>query len=543
MRTENTSRTNLIWNPSFETGVSNWTASGAFSSLSQDTNYKQFGTYSAKGVATSNSTVDVAGNFFPVNPGGYYIGSVYVRVSVEKTVAVNFRWYDDAYGITQTQYVTGTTVPANTWTRISGIGIVYRDASYGKMVITTSLSTSTEIYLDGALVEEGTTLGDYFDGSYAPNYAAPVYDLATAWSGAAHASESTLTYKTRVAFERVDSLSFNGGRRTATDVTSVGACSFEMREPTYFPEIGEKVEVFYGDHLLWLGYVNDSTLEHGIADGTDTLTVSADSYLARAGRAHVSITSQTSQAVTSLLSSAATSVDLVGQTTPTSSIVASHNAYSGNLLSYIQRLQMTAFAQLKENGEFIRLVTREFAPFTQRGGGFTDSTSPTSTQVRFYDLRFAALADNGYDSVRIEPETVAAVAVGDNARTFVASTYSASTNDATELATYIKNTFVPSLTTPCEISFLVNAQPNDTWAEILDYAAQVGEATGAGGVVGQRQTITFRGVDYQAIVLGFSFSANPQTAKVTLYFGPESLFPDLVLDDDELGQLNYSKLG
>lgn len=543
VRTESTARTNLIWNPSFETGVGNWTCSGNISSLSQDSNYKVFETYSAMGTASVTGSVAILSNFFPAADGERFIGSVYIRGSANFQASIEYQWYNGSQTYLGLQRVEVVDIPANTWTRISGIGIPQPGTGYGKLRIFPKTSSGTQVNIDGVLLEESLTMADYFDGSYVENYTAPIYDVVNSWSGTAHASTSSLSYKTRVNYDRVNSLSFSYGRKSSVDLTASGGCSFELIDPNYSPVVGERIEIFSGQHLLWLGYVNDSVIAYGIADGTDRLTISGESYLARAGRAYISVASQTDALVTDLLASATTSVDLVGMSTPVSSIIASHNAYSGSLLTYLQRLQMTAFGNLKENGEFVRLVTREYPPFDQRGDGFTDSTAPTSTQIRFDDLKFAALSDSAYDSVRIEPEIVSPVEVGTISRTFVASTYSASISDATELANYVNDTFTPSVSSPNEVSFLVNGQSNRTWASMLDFAEQVGESTGAGGAVFQCQSINFRGFEYQVVLLGCSFSGNPETARVTLYLGPQSLFPNLVLDDTEFGTLNYSKLG
>jgi hypothetical protein len=230
-------------------------------------------------------------------------------------------------------------------------------------------------------------------------------------------------------------------------------------------------------------------------------------------------------------------------TTPDSYIYASHSAFSGSLLNYIQRLQSTSFAHVKENGEFIRLITREQPPYTQRGSGFTDSTAPTSTQIRYDVVKFSSLTELSYDTVRIEPEILGAVEVGEATRTFSMSTYSPTTPTATALAQYVLDIFTVTNDFPNEISFLVNKQPNDTWALILDYANQVGEYTGAGGAVAQAQTIEFEGQTYSVVILGFSFSGTPETARVTFYLGPSGMFPALTLDDSRLGQLDYSRLG
>ena len=93
------------------------------------------------------------------------------------------------------------------------------------------------------------------------------------------------------------------------------------------------------------------------------------------------------------------------------------------------------------------------------------------------------------------------------------------------------------------MTFEIDGVSNLIWDEIMDLSPQVGEADGAGGVIYQLQNIIFRSGTFLVIVLGFSFSANPNLGRVTLYLAPAYLFPNLILDDAEFGLLNYSTLG
>jgi hypothetical protein len=545
-RTVRTVRYNVVSNPSFETDVNNWTPIGSSPAFIRDSGQARFGTYSAKVTATFNGGVDYKNdNFFSVSPSRLVTCSYYVYNTVEHQYYAKIQWYSsnvDGALLSVGQGIL-TIASANTWTRISGLMQAPPGANFAKAVISTTLETSAVIYLDGVLCEVSDTLGDYFDGSYAPAYTDPIFDVSKSWDGTAHASTSTLRYGTRYAYAGVKSLSFNGGRRTPIDMTASGSCSFEVLNPSYFPNVNDKVEVFSGSHLIWLGYVNDSVTNQGIARNTDVLSVSCESYLARAGRAYIETTVKTNQLVTDLLNLYCAPVGLDGMTTPDSYIYASHSAFSGSLLNYIQRLQSTSFAHVKENGEFIRLITREQPPYTQRGSGFTDSTSPTSTQIRYDVVKFSSLTELSYDTVRVEPEILGAVEVGDATRTFSMSTYSPTTPTATALAQYVLDIFTVTNDFPNEISFLVNKQPNDTWALILDYASQVGEFTGAGGAVAQAQTIEFEERTYSVVILGFTFSGTPESARVTFYLAPSGMFPALTLDDSRLGQLDYSRLG
>lgn len=538
-------RFNACLNPSFEVDLSNWYQGSAFS-IARSTAQSVHGAASL--LATVNSTNGlryVSTDFLTVEPESVHTISVYVRPSKTVNFRIEATWYrTNNYGtlIRTTSYADSSCL-LNTWTRISAVVTVPVNATAVEYQVVwgDTLSLGDNFYIDAALIEETDEVGDYFDGDYHPTYADPIQDEQSGWYGIAGTSASYFLYRTREQLQSIQEIDFMTGRRSMVDMTSAGNCSFQIFNPTAIPPLGALIEVYYDTYLLWVGRVADTERVYGMIADTDILQVSCEGYLASAGRAEVTVTAQTDVNLQTLAVNACSSAQLSAQSVPTTSITASHNAYQGNLLSYLQRLQMTGYGRLKESRETLFLVPKDSQPFEQRGGGFTDG-APSVTQSVFNDLRFASRADTYYDSVRVETETDGAGTHGDGSQTLVVSTYNSSQTDATNLAAYILDAYSNAALGPSQISINVNRQTNDYWAQILDINQALGEPDGAGGPVYQRQQVTFRSVTHKMIIEGAQLSASPDSCRVTFFLSIAD-FPYLILDDATYGLLGSGRLG
>ena len=135
-----------------------------------------------------------AGNLgFVVKPGEVYTVSSYVRSSAAgKMARIRFKYSDSAGATTTLSYGPGTALGANQWSRISMTETVPTGAAF--VEIWSDVYASGTSYwavndtLDGTglLVEKGTTLSSYFDGSTAARSDGQVYS----WVGTAAASQS-----------------------------------------------------------------------------------------------------------------------------------------------------------------------------------------------------------------------------------------------------------------------------------------------------------------------------------------------------------------
>ena len=192
---ENYSRKNLLINPSFETGVNNWF--GINSSRQRSTADKVFGDSSClitQGIALEAGITQTSGTEYLV-PGLSYTVSFYIRSlatsqDLKLKLANTGQPADIILNFTQN--------PADGWVRRSvtfTAGSSYPNP-YVRIEIYSQSATvgGEQFYLDGCMVEQSSTLRDYFDGSYTSQING--YD-SISWNGTANDSTSTMSaYRT-----------------------------------------------------------------------------------------------------------------------------------------------------------------------------------------------------------------------------------------------------------------------------------------------------------------------------------------------------------
>ena len=179
-------RTNLITNPSFETNTTGW--SGAAGATLTRTSAQAFvGSWSvtsARIAATGAMVVGFAPRL-PVTAGLAYTFSAYFRrdYSTTRVTQLRLQWFNAGGTLIGSTIIVGQTPPAvNTWGRFSitqtapvGTATVYID------IIVNSAIVGENIWVDGAMLEQSSTLGTYFDGS----------TTGYAWNGTPNASTSS----------------------------------------------------------------------------------------------------------------------------------------------------------------------------------------------------------------------------------------------------------------------------------------------------------------------------------------------------------------
>jgi hypothetical protein len=194
--TTTTTRTNLMPNPSFEVNTTGWNANGA--TLSRVAATWGSGSYALNIVANGTGLAGTFSNTnaFPVTVGQNYTASFYVK-SVSGTlrlVQLGLQWYNAAGGFIS-QVISPTTTLTTSPQRLTRTGTAPANAVTGLVwCYTQSTGSIGDTYqLDEVLVETGSTLLPYFDGTYADTYTG--YTLtAQGWSGSADASTSTATW-------------------------------------------------------------------------------------------------------------------------------------------------------------------------------------------------------------------------------------------------------------------------------------------------------------------------------------------------------------
>jgi hypothetical protein len=196
-------RTNLAQNPNYETNTSFWSADSG-NTISRITTDSYLGTASLKCEVTSAtgalSIFQPSGSRVPMTAGVTNTMSVYVKVPTGKpsvTVTPVIRYHTAVTGGSFISDTTGTAVVVTSamgWTRISVTGTSPVNTGAINMRTSTGTMALGDVLLyDAWLLEAGSTLLPYFDGTYADTYSG--YTLTSqAWTGTADASTSTATW-------------------------------------------------------------------------------------------------------------------------------------------------------------------------------------------------------------------------------------------------------------------------------------------------------------------------------------------------------------
>ena len=180
-------RTNLVTNPSFESDASDW--SSAFNAtLSRSTENAAFGSASLKCVpATANVTFTMSSNLAVIGSTNY-IFSAYLLANSTFT-QLQLYWRNAANVVIADPYLSVKSIVANAWSRQSWTFTSPANAAFVQVLLVGA--NNVTYYYDGALLETGSTLLPYFDGSVSDN---SIRFSSRGWTGTANASTSTITY-------------------------------------------------------------------------------------------------------------------------------------------------------------------------------------------------------------------------------------------------------------------------------------------------------------------------------------------------------------
>ena len=240
-------RRNLILNPSFETGVTRWSATGLSGEggFASSSNQAKFGFNSGKLDinATTATNLYVTNNpRIGVNPSTptsekVYAASAYLKRTAGAgiTYVIQIAWFETETGgspITSTtttwtsgsyynssdvlvEQTEGTPVnlsSATGWNRLFVIGKAPANAGFAEVRIIRKDTTgnASTVYVDGVLFEPLSVLKHYFDGSFdGQNY---IFhgDIDSTWEDAAHNSVSHLYYNRVFNTGKIDSLITDG---------------------------------------------------------------------------------------------------------------------------------------------------------------------------------------------------------------------------------------------------------------------------------------------------------------------------------------------
>ena len=201
-RPNQSTRTNLVTNPSFEVNTTGWGSMGG--SPTRITDQQFFGVASCQisyGGTGTTAGIEIT-SLIPVIAGQSYSLSSYLKQSSPGgQVVINVMWLA-ANGTTLIQDGTHTNIsPTTSWSRISQIVTCPSGASLASIrVYKTSGEgggvASNTVYIDAVMLEQSETLNPYFDGSYADPTAKAIKTFWGDGEGTPNASTSTMSYWT-----------------------------------------------------------------------------------------------------------------------------------------------------------------------------------------------------------------------------------------------------------------------------------------------------------------------------------------------------------
>jgi hypothetical protein len=256
--TTTTTRTNLLPNPNMDNASVATYYQAINITETRSTDYSYSGTYSLKGVidvgtvAQYFQVLQTAGAMIDVVAGQTYTFSSYIYLPSSNTA--DSTWRAELYFWNGTSYTganagTTTTITRGNWTRLTTTATV--PAGYYKALprITKpapALAVGQIAYVDAWLLETGSNLLPYFDGTYAEPYTG--YTLTEqAWNGTANASTSTATWGLTSSYinsnfvldgttefasvmDSVTRITAKRGRRDIGDTFSAGTMTFTIQD-------------------------------------------------------------------------------------------------------------------------------------------------------------------------------------------------------------------------------------------------------------------------------------------------------------------------
>jgi hypothetical protein len=176
-------RRNLAANPNIELGTQ--TLGGSRVNFALETTTKYFGNQALR--ATTNSAAGIQyidAQLYPVTTGLPYTASVYLFMpltnSSDRSVRIELHPHTGTGYLARIDGNLNISVPRGEWVRITASGTAPATAVsvLMRLVPTTTLALNDVMIVDGYLLEQSNTLGDYFDGNFG---ASGDYDYR--WSG------------------------------------------------------------------------------------------------------------------------------------------------------------------------------------------------------------------------------------------------------------------------------------------------------------------------------------------------------------------------
>ena len=149
---------------SIETDTSGWAAGTGSPTLARSSTQAKSGTYSLSVTATANATLTFAmgagtANYAPVTAGETYTASLEMyAATTSRNAFVSVVWYTSGGSSVSTADAGTTTLPLNTWTRLTLTAVAPATAAFARIIVTVnSAATSDVFYMDCAGVWRGAS--------------------------------------------------------------------------------------------------------------------------------------------------------------------------------------------------------------------------------------------------------------------------------------------------------------------------------------------------------------------------------------------------
>lgn len=560
-----TTRTNVVPNPSFEINMTGW-SSGQSPLPSQSSTYAYIGNSSA--LTTMSSAAD--SNAFALNAAsnnltstGDYIASGYVYIPVGSTLAGRTITIslEGGTGTVTSGTSNPATLVAGSWVRASRAFTVTATGTKAmvfRLSGTLSTAIGQTIYLDGVLEEKTTTLQPYFDGTSFDPLTPPKYVAEVSWSGGVGASASFEKWQNWYQLPDIQTIDIFRGRRLQIDDYSIDNATITSLDPTGWtntPRLGDDIQIYVDAPgyvagtdtfpAFW-GNIRNVDIQYGKVPAEDQVTITCEGLQAEWGRAPLNAFSLPQQLTDESILDVGTEVGLptaqFGGRSTNSAITFTGNAFDlVNGITRTEEARMWAYGQPLGYRPQLWWFGRNLDNASTYE--FNDGTITPSIIAQLYEqIEFRSSADNYYNEVTISPDAVAAQTATLGVTPIFGwdkDTYDFSTSQALDHAQWVLQNFQNKNQAIASISF-TDIQQSATYGPgvpngVLLTVIQVPIAT--------KFAIVFRGTKYYTIGEGVQISARPGQTRFTLFVSGQDQNAYLKLDDTIFGTLDFNKLG
>ena len=545
------SRTNLVFNPSFEDAQ--YFGNTVATTATISTAGAAFGTYSLSLTSLTNSAdaeYATPTNQSRVIAGKGYTASIYVRNlgSGTRNMRVGLRFYSVTGSlISEVPSADYSVAVSGSFSRLS---LTVTDAPsaayYASMFIQYQRSggaVSNSVLVDAFMLEEALVPATYFD---------PNNDSTSFWTGQAYASPSAILTNNYAVMNDVQQISGFVGRQQVADQFEPSRMSISARYPTGFAapnvsfRVGSLVRVKRtgSAYTMWTGRIRNVSVEWDKPYSTDTsigvadyITIECEGALADWGRLQGNNLSVAADDLLTQLSNVLSGTNLQYGTTYTAATAPelSSSQVTDSLAVWLNTACATIGATIKDGSDnsIVGVNGRDFVG--NLPVQFSDAANNSTNQV--YDsIVFDSVSADFFTQIEINTTAYGDVVVETGVapfRTYRQTTFNASAAQATDLANYLLGVFGENGFGISEISCKSEAQ--NSWALDLGY--------GWWDIIGYTTFITFRGSVFRCTILGSAFTATPSESRFTYYVADIGLTPYLILDDTSAGILDTNKLG